>query len=107
MDQSRRFCVARHKETGLYTRGIKQFLWGQQDWIKATNPTVEEVREQVRLANERHNRWTDDLQEAEIWNEYDIKHFGQYAPEVDYVDAALTATEPGANGWSQSVVYLK
>jgi len=81
--------VARHKETKLYTLNILKWIWGEQGWMKAKNPTIEEVKEQIAFVATYRPIWTDDINEADIWSAYTIKEFGKYVDNVDFVAVNL------------------
>ena len=82
--------VAKHKETELYSARLLSFLLDNQVWIKQTQPSIEEVIEQIMLSNQRSNMWIGDLQEAETWDEYYINQWKEYLPDVEFVEVQLT-----------------
>lgn len=86
--------VARHKITGLYSRYAKQFLYGNQDWMASTQPSVARVIEELRLADERSSLWESDIQNAEVWVRYDIDRYQQYLPDVEFVAVSLSYFPP-------------
>ena len=95
MDTRSALYVAQHKETRLYSSRIMYVLRANEGWMKAANPSVEEVIEQLRLADARHPIWTADMQEAETWSDYYIDFYRQYVPDVEFVPVSLTVGEAG------------
>ena len=83
--------VAKHKITGLYNTRAQSFLLGKQDWMKAANPSVEEVIRQLKLADERHNMWTTDINDAEVWSFYYMNEYQKYLSEIEFIPVSLSA----------------
>lgn len=83
--------VARHKTSGLFAQRIQNWLWGNKEWFEARKPTAAEVLEQLKLAEERSPRWTVDINEADVWTDYDITQYAQYLPEAEFVKVRLSA----------------
>ena len=83
--------VAQCPTTKRYLYKVKSFLMGEQAWMKAKNPTVEEVKEQLAFIASRRSIWVDDINEAELWDPYYQKLYGQYLPPVEFVKVTITA----------------
>lgn len=84
--------VAKHKETGLYSSDVKQFLMNNQYWMDTKKPSVEDVIQEMEWLNARKPLWTTDLQQAEVWSEYYINIWKKYLPNVEFVVASLTTS---------------
>ena len=107
MTDSSTLFVLRHKSTGKFRLRTKSFLLGNQKWIATTKPTVDAVREQLRLAEEREPRWTTDINEADVWDDYDITRWAQYFRDEEFVSIRLSGKPLGDNmPWQQTVVSL-
>ncbi|MEX3984077.1 hypothetical protein AB4Y45_34545 [Paraburkholderia sp. EG287A] len=99
--------VARHKTTGLYTRHIHRWFWGNREWMKSAKPSVADVILELGFAEERSPRWTPDLNVADVWADYDIEHYSQYLPDVEFLKIRLTGESLGPDTpWQRTVVSL-
>jgi hypothetical protein len=86
-----RLYVARNKATGLYHRNMRNFLVSNKEWMEAAKPSMAEVRGAMQLAEMRSSRWTEDINEADVWDDHDIRTYQQYLPYVDFVAVKLSA----------------
>ena len=92
LEEESQLYVARHTQTGAYATRIQRFLSGNQEWMKAHQPSVQEVRDQLASSAERFPMWTDDVNRAETWMRYNIDIYRQYVPEVEFVPVTLTVS---------------
>lgn len=88
--------VAQHKETGLYQRkvGATFIRWDCREWIKAKNPTNQQIRDEIlimrKIIEDNGGKvWTDDINDCEIWDQYDIDHCLKYFPELEMINVHL------------------
>lgn len=81
--------VAKSTETGLYLTRAQAFFNGNQDWIEAAKPTAAEIARQLISSGERHPMWTEDINDAEVWNAGTIAQFKEYLPPVEFVPVSL------------------
>ncbi len=82
--------IAQSPHVNLYAKGILSFLQGSEEWIEAAKPSIEEVQNQLNQANERKSRWTSDKNEADIWDDYKIKKYQKYIPELKFIEVSLS-----------------
>jgi hypothetical protein len=69
-------------------------------WIEAKKPTDAEVAAELAAADQRRSMWTEDMNNAELWDARDIAEFGKFLPPVEFVSVRITTTSPedaGAN----------
>jgi len=59
--------------------------------MDARKPTVAEVLEQLKFAEERTPRWTSKINDADVWSDWDIKQYTQYLPEAEFITVRLSA----------------
>jgi len=83
--------VAKSPYANLYTKGILSFLQSSKEWMEATNPSIEEVQNQLNSANERISRWTGDKNEADIWDSYTINQYQKYILGIEFLEVSLSA----------------
>ncbi|RWZ87177.1 MAG: hypothetical protein EO766_11600 [Hydrotalea sp. AMD] len=82
--------VAKDKQTGLYSNAIHDWFLDNQIWIKETNHSVEEVIDELSQSNESSCLWTDNVRDADIWNQYNIDRWKKYLPNVEFVTVTIT-----------------
>lgn len=84
--------VAKHRETGLYQRKVGcNFMFGCKPWIKDKNPPFEEIRKEIELMRTYMESngvkvWTDDINDAETWDNHSIREYSKYYPELEMVN---------------------
>jgi hypothetical protein len=93
MSEEYKIYVAKSPQANLYLINILSFLRGNKNWMDSANPTVEEVQKQIIFANDRKSRWTNDMNEADIWDSYSISQYHQYLPEIEFLEVSL-GSEP-------------
>lgn len=94
LDELSQLFVATHRATGLYSARILGFLMGESEWIRVARPTVDQVLDELRLADGRRSLWTDDIQKADLWNACSISRYRHYVPDLDFTAVTLVAAAP-------------
>lgn len=82
--------AARNKDTGFYSDRVINFLMGEQDWLNAKNPTLDEVKQQIDFIDSRRTIWVTDINDAEMWSDYTIKTYGKYLDNVEFIPVTLS-----------------
>ena len=87
--------VAKHRETGLYQRKVGcNFMFGCRPWIKTKNPPFEEIRKEIEwmrnyMESNGAKVWTNDIADAEKWDNQSINEYSKYYPELEMVNIHL------------------
>ena len=90
-DENYAIYVAQCPITKKYLIGVLRFLMGEEAWMKAKNPTVDEVKAQIDFVARRRPIWVEDVNEADVWGKYNIERYQQYLPPVEFVKVTITA----------------
>lgn len=94
MNDYHKLFVAKNKTTGRYRKHDTARLYGMKDWMDYKNPSIEEVIEQLDFLNDYYptQSETDEINEAGLWNEWEIEKYSKYFPNVEFIKVTIGIT---------------
>jgi len=82
--------VAVDKSTGLFSRRVRKILMDNSEWIETQNPSIDSVSFEIAVSSSLDNPvWTENLQDAETWDNYLIDRYGKYVHNVEFKAVTL------------------
>ena len=83
--------------SGLYICKTISLFHDMKGWMAASRPNTEEVIKEFWKCNELNSRWTDDINRADRWRDYDIEEWRKYLPFVNWSKAYPHVVDSNGN----------